>query len=112
MTQSEVFDLLKRKTIEKVNVYFSGGNDSGSVEKYEFILASGDTVSWKDAEIATLHKDLPDSLEKPVWDKYGSFAGEFYAEGHVVWDVKERTVGMKGFEEVRHNETIDEDFTE
>lgn len=51
--------------------------------------ATDDEVKW-----ATLR----DVLEHPIYDRYGSFAGEFYCHGTVEWDVAAGTHKMSGSE--------------
>jgi hypothetical protein len=41
------------------------------------------------------------ALPAPVYDECGSFAGDFYVHGTVVWDVKERRVCVEGSQYVR-----------
>lgn len=59
-------------------------------------------------EIAS--SDLSDILESPVYDEYGSFAGEFYVSGTVTWDVATGRVKMERNEEMSHYEYSERDF--
>lgn len=47
-------------------------------------------------------------LEAPIYDRYGSFAGEFHVYGQVTWDVAAGTHKMTGQES--HNVYEDIDF--
>jgi hypothetical protein len=37
---------------------------------------------------------LADALSDPVFEAYGTFAGDFDVTGDVIWDVEEKTVQM------------------
>lgn len=41
-------------------------------------------------------------LEQPIYDSYGSFAGDFHVEGKVVWDVARGTYKMGGQQSYEH----------
>lgn len=77
-------------------VYFSGGGDSGGVDRIELLDAAGDEVG-KVGEDDSLPDgtSLWDVLGKPVYDRYYSFAGEFYVDGTVTWDVVIGEVNME-----------------
>lgn len=45
------------------------------------------------------------ALEKPVFDEYYSFAGDFNVSGDLTWDVKNKTVQMSGSEFVPNSFT-------
>jgi hypothetical protein len=109
LNQKEVLALLKKKGIEKVTVKFSGGHDSGGTDGIEFEVL-GETVQWTEKEVDTIRVGLFDALEAPVWDRYGSFAGEFNVYGEVVWDVKEEKVHIRGSEEVCNTEEFEEEI--
>jgi hypothetical protein len=47
-------------------------------------------------------------LSGPIYEKYGTFAGEFYVNGTLVWDVGARNVYMQGQE----SNTVYEPFEE
>ena len=108
LNKKEVLALLKKKCIEKVTVKFSGGHDSGGTDGIEFEVL-GETVQWTEKEVDTIKEGLCDALEAPVWDRYGSFAGEYNVDGEVVWDVKEGKVYIKGSEEVTQTEEFEEE---
>lgn len=44
------------------------------------------------------------SLETPIYERYHTFAGEFYVSGTLEWDVKGTRVVMDGNEEVKSYE--------
>ncbi len=104
MTRQEVFAALKSLGITKVRVDFAGGHDDGGVE--------GITM-FKDEEVLKLPVpggELQEALEAPVYDKYSSFAGEFYVDGTVVWNVLKEAVSMTGQESHEEWDYIKEDL--
>jgi hypothetical protein len=127
MDRHKVFSLLKARNIVKVEVQYSGGNDEGSVNQINLIDNAGKveymeeyydnysvwdetTKSYRSPEPPTKEQLLSKSLCAPVYDKYYSFAGEFYVSGTVTWDVVAGTVKDHGVEEVSHNEDYDDDL--
>lgn len=106
---------LREKGITRVELSFSGGNDEGEcwidqvlgtdgqVLDQDAVLGSRVYVGytfrngqWVEAqEFSDEQKeinDLHDQLTAPVYNKYGSFAGEFEAHGSVTWDVEKNEV--------------------
>ena len=137
LTKDQVFDLLAAADLAKVVVHFSGGNDSGSVEEIYFLDADGkrverpglvadgwegltyqdlydynqDTYEWTLKPTAPDKHKLRDALEAPVYSVYGSFAGDFYVDGEVIYDVAERDVKMTRSEQVwSESESLDIQF--
>lgn len=53
---------------------------------------------------------LAQALAAPVYDKFYSFAGEFYVTGTVEWSVSERSVIMDGDERIERSHGIYEEF--
>ncbi|MGH2914894.1 MAG: hypothetical protein ACRDMX_07890 [Solirubrobacteraceae bacterium] len=59
-----------------------------------------------DVERWTSRDELCFALEAPVWDRFGSFAGQPAISGEVIWTVEDRRVVVAGsrggrrFEEV------------
>lgn len=43
-------------------------------------------------------RDLVEALGDPVWEAYGSFAGDFFVSGKVEWDADTKSVYMDGGE--------------
>jgi len=108
MTRDEAWAELARRGATRVVVEFSGGNDEGGPESIVLYgpdlddpskLVSIGTVeeSFGDAEDAD--ELLADALSKPIYDAYGSFAGEFSVDGKVTWDAPTRTVTMNKVEQ-------------
>jgi hypothetical protein len=73
---------------------FSGGNDEGGIESVE-LMKDGETfdsVGWaeKDATRARIYE----IMEEPVAAEYGSFAGEFFVSGEVVYEPESQRLRM------------------
>ena len=110
--KEETFNLMRACGITKAIVEFSGGNDEGgpdgicvvrqgAIEESDlplYYMRQGDTPSREE--------ELADLLARPVYAEYGSFAGEFYVDGRVVWDLEKRTVRMTGAEQVSVSEEL------
>lgn len=142
LSRSIVFAKLKQLGITRVDVSFSGGNDSGGADGMTVTYADGTTkdespfpdvhpravqeyrtgnwVVWGDfvpgvgrthrpatpAEIEAVQ--WSDALEAPIYNRWGSFAGEFSVSGTLVWDVTAGEVRLTGEEEVSSYETFEE----
>jgi hypothetical protein len=109
LTQEEVLGILNRKGIDKVTVKFSGGHDSGGTDGITVDLF-GEEVEWSQKELDTIKEGLYDALEAPVWDRYGTFCGEYHVDGEVIWDVKAKKVFLKGYQEVSVTESFEEEL--
>lgn len=128
MSRSSVFAALKSKGVAKVEVHYSGGNDEGGVNQIELFDADGKNIGhmdeyyggtqqwdeatqkWIPAAAPNDDQRLSEALCAPVYDKYYSFAGDFYVDGIVRWDVATEKVKMSGTEQVSHDEDFDEDL--
>jgi len=128
MSRVIVFDALKSKGVHKVEVHYSGGNDEGGVNQIELFDANGENIAhmdeyygatqqWDEATKKyvpsappTYDQRLSEALCAPVYDKYYSFAGDFYVNGILTWDVPNCKVNMRGTEEVSHDEDFNEDL--
>jgi len=101
MTKAEVFAELASRGADRTVVEFSGGNDEGgpdSITLYrgEALLC---TLSvWPCERDATSETKadarLADALSDPVFEAYGTFAGDFDVTGEVIWDVEEKAIQM------------------
>lgn len=49
-----------------------------------------------------------DGLAKPIYDRWGSFAGDFHVSGTLMWDVKKRTSSISGSETVEEEMDYEE----
>ncbi len=105
--KSLAFDRLRKRGATKALVEFSGGNDEGGVNGIE-IVYPGDKPNeqlevyydgaqmeyvdgqWrqKPQEKATEDQELSLILQRPVDDRFGSWAGEFEAYGTLTWYVE------------------------
>ena len=54
-----------------------------------------------------IHANDIDTLEAPIYDKFGSFAGDFYVDGVLVWDVVAGTYKLSGYETVESYESFE-----
>ena len=105
MTRSELFEKLRSRGIKRIEVCFSGGNDEGGVDD---IIADGEYFNR--GEVGSENWELTKALCEPVYDKYCSFAGEFYVDGKVIYDVEKETITMTGSEEVPSYESFNEEL--
>lgn len=126
LTRDEAFAELEARGAACARVWFSGGGDEGGVDSIHLEALGGkelarlespnvpchwnpQTNRYEALREMTLDERLYGALEKPVDDRYGSFAGEFQVRGTVVWDVATRTVKMDGSETYDHWESFEED---
>lgn len=116
-----VWTAMTTKGVSRIEAYFSGGNDEGGVTNYIIYDTEGkafldqpppEGVTGPNRDIYPFtheefygHSDywpkegsLASILEQPVDDEYGSWAGDFSANGACVWDLKTRKVTMRGEE--------------
>lgn len=94
--------LLKEHGIAKVIIEFSGGNDEGGVDSASYFRS--DTVKSADGEDEKVDvpetSELSRACEASVYAKYTSFAGDFYVNGNVTFDVEAGTVVMEADEQI------------
>jgi hypothetical protein len=115
MNRDQVFAELAKRGIAKAVVHFSGGEDEGGVDAPIALLDSSDKVMNQmeecyDDRPVGIDKQLSKALCAPVYDKYYSFAGEYYVHGQLVWNVADRKVLLDG--EESHSTYEDEGFTD
>jgi hypothetical protein len=77
-----IFDDLKKKNVAKAIVYFDGGNDDGGVSSIKLLDKENKLIE------TSIDENLEEELGNPIYFKYGSFAGEFYVSGELVYDVE------------------------
>lgn len=111
-----VYDELKKRGAAKAVVHFSGGGDDGGVEQISLLNSEGkeigtlqEYVYGGDDKQTPADTELAEALSKPVYDKYYSFAGEFYVSGTVVWDAETRKHKMSGQESVETYEEFEDE---
>lgn len=127
---------LRNKGVVKVEINFSGGNDEGGAESvrafdtegnevelgeanaykdyrtekwtvYEYDRKTGSRIQRDATQDEIVLASVREVLESPIYDRYGSFAGEFYVDGTLTWDVLAGTNKMRGQEELRHWESFE-----
>lgn len=128
MSRDLVFATLAKKGVNRVEVEYNGGNDEGGVD--QIILFDKDdkkigemqeyygghsvwdeeSKSYKPAAPPNEEQRLSQALCAPVYDKYGSFAGEFYVNGTLTWDVAKKKIKDHGVESVEHEESFDDEL--
>lgn len=86
---------LERHNVVKVEVTYNGGHDSGTIEDVA-IHRTPDAPA--EVPQALNQVWLYDALKQPVWDRYGSWAGEYSAWGALIWDVEEHRIYFEGTE--------------
>lgn len=106
-SRDQVFDALAEMGAVKAQVHFSGGNDEGGSDYIQIILGDGEKKDiheyvWGDSDQTAEETELAIDLAVPVYDAYGSFAGEFSVSGVIEWDVVKREVKMSGEEQDWH----------
>lgn len=99
ISRSEVFRRLGELGADQGIVEFSGGNDEGAPDS--IVLRRGgeairELISWPEPphSCTAAEAQLIDALTAPVYEIYGTFAGDFDVTGEVIWDVPARTVQM------------------
>jgi len=125
LSRFELFAELRRRNVAKVEVQFSGGGDEGGVDSISLQDAEGNEIGtleedyggsqWDGQKWVPVNPPNPDTalvnaLCAPVYDKYGSFAGEFYVSGKINVDVAAETIKMPYQESVETYEDHEEEF--
>jgi hypothetical protein len=98
LDRAGAFAALVRLQADRAVVEFSGGNDEGGPDSIA-VFKGDQTVrtlpTWWQPGDADEHLGvLSDALSAPVFEIYGTFAGDFEVSGEVIWDVHTRTVQM------------------
>jgi hypothetical protein len=95
LTLSAVWEELERRGAQIAIVPFSGragrGGEVGTIVLSRVCggeLADDKRWTWRD--------ELAHALEAPVWDRYGSFAGQPAIRGTVTWTVADRQIAIAG----------------
>jgi len=126
MDRSQVWKMLEEKNVAKVEIHFQGGNDEGGCDNIVLLDAEGKTIGemnewyehkewcpeteqWKVTNKPTNDDLLSKALCEPVYEKYYTFAGEFYVDGTLHWCVKDRLVTISASEEVSTWESFEEE---
>jgi hypothetical protein len=97
LDRAGVFAALARLDADRAVVEFSGGNDEGGPDTIT-LFKGEETVrtlpTWWQAGDAEELIALADAVSDPVFEAYGTFAGDFDVTGEVIWDAQTRTVQM------------------
>lgn len=99
-TRADAFAELANRGADRAVVEFSGGNDEGgpdSITLYAGEDALTTLPAWYDGEDDPKEQSnarLAAALSDPVFEQYGTFAGDFDVTGEVIWDVAAKTVQM------------------
>ncbi len=93
MSRTEVFAALASLGADVAVVLFSGGNDEGGPDSITLYRGEEELYAlptWHGGGelVAGADPELPDALSEPVFDAYGSFAGDFDVCGEVIWELK------------------------
>lgn len=73
-------------------------------ESQKWMMGYGDRAVPATPEVIA-ESQLAEGLEGPIYERWGSFAGEFHVNGTLVWDVVAKTAVISGQENV---ETYDD----
>jgi hypothetical protein len=98
LDRAKAFTALARLGADRAVVAFSGGNDEGGPDA--ITLFSGEEelrtlpTWWQSGDAEKELVPLSDALSTPVFEAYGTFAGDFAVDGQVIWDVTEKTVRL------------------
>lgn len=120
--KEKIWEIMKEMKLHRAEVSFSGGGDEGGVDA---IVVHGPgrkkrnldnncqydpaTGSYGAPE-GDRESELYELLSKPVDDEYGSFAGEYFVSGLIVYRLKDKSVEMDGDEEVRESRPISRSY--
>jgi hypothetical protein len=100
MSRTEVFAELASRGADRAVVQFSGGNDEGGPDSIMLYRGEDEMhtlYAWPcepNTASTKADADLTDALSDPVFEEYGTFAGDFDVTGEVIWDVEGETVQM------------------
>lgn len=94
-SRDDLWDELERRGATIATVPFSGrAGRGGTVERIVLSRVQGDELV--DVERWTARDELDYALEAPIWDRFGSFAGQPLIAGTVIWTAADRRVVIEG----------------
>ncbi|MCA8939458.1 MAG: hypothetical protein KDB07_06610 [Planctomycetes bacterium] len=116
----KAFNCLHLFGVARLEYSFSGGGDSGGVDRTACFNANGVEIEghphiikspqrdydrelgeWRgNTEVDEFRMELQRALVKPIYDEYYSFAGEFYCSGTLCWNAIEGTMYLSSDDEV------------
>jgi hypothetical protein len=81
----------------RIDVNYSGGGDSGSVESIELVFDEK-VAKEQQRKLDAFREVFEEELAQPIWDKHGSFAdgGGYSVDGVVTYKAKDKTVYISG----------------
>jgi hypothetical protein len=91
MTKDAIFVRLVSMGADKAVVKFSGGGDEGFAQDPELYK---DNVLLSRWSIDVDKDELGRALAKPIFDQFGSFAGDFSVYGACIWTVADKKIMM------------------
>ncbi|HEY1514864.1 MAG TPA: hypothetical protein VGF91_00510 [Solirubrobacteraceae bacterium] len=105
MSNEPVWQELEARGATMASVPFSGrAGRGGRVDRIVLHPLDGDELV--DVERWTGRDELCYALEAPVWDRFGSFAGQPQIAGTVVWTTADRRVVIEGRRGDEHFEEV------
>lgn len=94
-----IWRYLKKNGFSELTLSFSGGNDNGSIDGCELRRSDGSSVN------VDFYSDLLGELKvvleqaaEPIYDRYGSFAGDYSVSGTLQYVLKDHSVLLSGYE--------------
>lgn len=105
MDDVQAMSILRARGIAKVSVPFEGGNDEGFSFDADLYDAGNEKVGtlkeWVPIDRPeTEDEELYEFLAAPIFERYGSFAGDYQVMGSCVWTVETGSVEIRGQEQV------------
>ena len=95
LARDDVWAELERRGAMIATVPFSGrAGRAGSVDRIVLSRVQGNELV--DVERWSGRDELCYALEAPIWDRFGSFAGQPHIAGNVVWMAADRRVVIEG----------------
>jgi hypothetical protein len=98
LDRPQAFAALERLGADRAVVEFSGGNDEGGPDMITLFSGGSELRTlptwWQAGDPEQDLVPLSDALTAPVFEVYGTFAGDFDVTGEVSWDVQAKTVEM------------------
>lgn len=111
--EHRLFAYMKLVGINKIEVNYSGGGDSGGVDNIEIYNSN---ESANPSISSGLRDDLEEDLSSPVYNRHGGFAdgGGYYVNGDVVYNANNKTIHISGVDHISEygDEQEDGDYEE
>jgi hypothetical protein len=90
------FSFCESLGVVRVNVEYSGGGDSGGVDRIDLVFK--DKKSDRKAIRNFFREELEEDLGNPIWNRHGSFAdgGGYSVSGSVVYSIADKKAWIEG----------------